>query len=365
MDTFLDSNNPNQNYGDGSTINVEGGSTLVFKQRALLKFDLSSIPSGMIITKATLKMYATGYWTPITTQTLTVYRVTQDWDELQATWNNRLTGTGWTGTDPAGAGGTWTTTGSVAQTAVSSGLTPIIWDVTDIVKAWVESAQDNFGFIVKLTDESGSNYWQQFASSTYYDSESRPILDVQYPIVDIEQNGVPVNTLDLPVGSTFMVDVWIRNLPNQGLNSIYFAVEWDPTMMELVSYQEAANPQNTYDAWGVGSGVDYIEFYALGFSGTFINYDMLYLTLTFRCLIQGSSPVTVTHSSLSFPELNYDVNPPDFVLTCNQLSRAPSNPPQHVGGEVFSANKLAVLSPYLALIGSVTIAAVLVKRRKI
>jgi hypothetical protein len=88
---------------------------------------------------------------------------------------------------------------------VSSGW--ISWDATDIVKAWVESGEDNFGFIVKLTDESGSNYWQQFASSTYYDSESRPILDVEYPYMDIEQNGVPVNTLDIPVGSTFTVDV--------------------------------------------------------------------------------------------------------------------------------------------------------------
>ena len=204
-DTFLDTYNPDQNYGGSSTINVEGGSTMVYKQRALLKFDLSSIPSSMIITKATLRLYASGYWTPITAQTLTVYRVTQDWDESQATWNSRLTGTGWTGTDPAGAGGTWTTTGSVTQPAVSSGW--ISWDATDIVKAWVESGEDNFGFIVKLTDESGSNYWQQFASSTYYDSESRPILDVEYPYMDIEQNGVPVNTLDIPVGGTFTVDV--------------------------------------------------------------------------------------------------------------------------------------------------------------
>jgi hypothetical protein len=59
-----------------------------------------------------------------------------------------------------------------------------------------------------------------------------------------------------------------------------------------------------------------------------------------------------------------NVLPPDFYVTCNQLSRAPSNPYHYVGGEVFSANKLAVLSPYLALISIVAVAAVLVKRRK-
>ncbi len=51
-----------------------------------------------------------------------------------------------------------------------------------------------------------------------------------------------------------------------------------------------------------------------------------------------------------------------------QQQRTPSNPYHYVGGELFTANKLAVLSPYLALIGLagvVVSAAVLVKRRRI
>ncbi len=42
----------------------------------------------------------------------------------------------------------------------------------------------------------------------------------------------------------------------------------------------------------------------------------------------------------------------------------PSGPSGYVGGEVFSANELAVLSPYLALISIVAVAAVVIKRRK-
>ena len=51
----------------------------------------------------------------------------------------------------------------------------------------------------------------------------------------------------------------------------------------------------------------------------------------------------------------------------NQQQSAPSGP-QHIGGEVFSANKLAVLSPFLALIGLagvVASAAFAFKRRRI
>jgi len=43
----------------------------------------------------------------------------------------------------------------------------------------------------------------------------------------------------------------------------------------------------------------------------------------------------------------------------------PEGPNLHVGGELFTANKLVVSSPYLALIGVVAVAFVLLKRRKI
>jgi len=42
---------------------------------------------------------------------------------------------------------------------------------------------------------------------------------------------------------------------------------------------------------------------------------------------------------------------------------APSNPYHYVGGELFTANKLAVLSPYLALIGVVAVGAIVAKRK--
>jgi hypothetical protein len=357
QDTFLDTYNPNQNYGSSPTINVEGGSTLGVKQRALLKFDLSAIPSGTIITKATLRLYASGYWSPIIDQTLTVYRVTEDWNEGDdtdgATWNEAFhdasdhpgSCTPWTGTIPSGSGGTWTTTGSVTQAAVSSGW--ISWEVTDIVKAWIESGEDNFGFIVKLADESGTNYWQQFASSTYYDIESRPVLEIDYPHYDIEQNGVTVNSLDIPVGSTFSVDIWIRNIPGNGLDSFYFVIKWDPNMMVLESHQNASNPG--WDDWGPEViEVDVIDFYGISFGGGYITDDMSYLTLTFRCLNQGSSQIMITDGSLGIEGEENNILPPDFYLTCNQYRQQP--PPNPVGGIYATNSKLTLLGPYITLV---------------
>jgi len=57
-----------------------------------------------------------------------------------------------------------------------------------------------------------------------------------------------------------------------------------------------------------------------------------------------------------------------IVDSQQQPQRAPSNPPQHVGGELFTANKLGLLSPYLVALVSIVgiaVAAVAIKRRRI
>ena len=55
----------------------------------------------------------------------------------------------------------------------------------------------------------------------------------------------------------------------------------------------------------------------------------------------------------------------DFTFrTYAQVSESPSGPSGYVGGELSSANKLAVLSPYLALISIVAVAAFALKKRK-
>jgi hypothetical protein len=185
------------------------------------------------------------------------------------------------------------------------------------------------------------------------------------PYQDLEQNGVPVTTLQVGGGSTFTIDVWIRGISSgDGLVGFDLDVTWDPTMMTLESYMEAANTLN-WEAWHVSTGsqpYDHIEFYAVCMyagcpAGSEITGGVMPLTLTFRCLAQGSSPVTAD-AYLSL--VSGSVNPPDFVLTCNQYAEA-------VGGAVYDINKTALLSSWLATIGIVgcisTIAVVAKKRR--
>jgi hypothetical protein len=171
------------------------------------------------------------------------------------------------------------------------------------------------------------------------------------PDQDFERNGVPVTTLQVGVGSTFNIELWIRGIPSgDGLVGFDVSVTWDPTMMTLESYMEAANTLN-WEAWHVSTGsqpYDYIEFYAVcAYAGCQVGSEIIggvmLLSLTFRCLAEGSSPVT---ADAYLNLVSGSLNPPDFVLTCNQYTEA-------VGGAVYGVNKTALLSSWLAVIGLV------------
>lgn len=92
-DSYVDSLNPNTNYGTETQLYATYfpdylGSTLT--QRAFLKFDLSVIPKGYIITAATLNLYVTsnGGHPPLGTTNL--YHVGDAWTESGITWDNQL-----------------------------------------------------------------------------------------------------------------------------------------------------------------------------------------------------------------------------------------------------------------------------------
>jgi len=101
-------------------------------------------------------------------------------------------------------------------------------------------------------------------------------------------------------------------------------------------------------------------------SGTVYGTDHMWLSVSFRCLGSGSSSVSISDESWMDDNgftLSFD---PILDGTVSQTGgSSPPSGPKYVGGELFTANKLALLSPYLAftaLIG--IISAGLVKRRR-
>jgi hypothetical protein len=188
-------------YGeDGTRANGNGqfvfiGNTSNFAaRRALLRFDLSTIPAGSTITAVSLRL-TVNKTRAFETMPISVSRMTADWSEGTSDPTNNegqgvaaLTGdTTWThrifpGTTWAADGGDFVTTPSATSTvnALTSGNHT--WSGAGLVadvQAWKNGTQPNFGWIL-IGNELANGNARRYASRTNTSTAARPQITVTY-----------------------------------------------------------------------------------------------------------------------------------------------------------------------------------------
>jgi len=187
----------------------------------------------------------------------------------------------------------------------------------------------------------------------------------------IEQGGVEKETIAVPVCSRFTVEIWVRDIPYPPyyLVGFNFEVKWDPTMMEFISntpnshgweYNTLLNEEAGLLAFETGYPIPMTYIPWPG-----INEDDRWLTITFHCLREGTSTISVTSPGAGTVWVSTDGRTalPDtevegFETTVHQFKA--------VGGVLVPVNTFGVLAPYLALmglVGAVTAAAILRRKR--
>ena len=124
-DSWIDSSSPSSNKGSDSILKVmsKSGGNL----RALVRFDLPSMPAGCQLDTAQLRLYSSS--ASSSERTLEALRLNGAWTESAVTWSNA----------PA-------TTGSAVTTTSGSGYRA--WGVVTLVQAMYSSGQ-NHGFLIK------------------------------------------------------------------------------------------------------------------------------------------------------------------------------------------------------------------------
>jgi hypothetical protein len=118
--------------------------------RSLIQFDTSVIPAGTPIASAVLRVYLVGSWDyPGRTRTITTYRIGSGWSESSVTWN----------TQP-----------SIGEAYGSTGVTHgsggwYSFNVTDLVRGWVNGTLPNYGVMLRGPEKSGSDSsWKAFST---------------------------------------------------------------------------------------------------------------------------------------------------------------------------------------------------------
>ena len=168
-DTYLDASNPYTRYGSASTMWVGGSGTGPdASKHMVLRFDVSGIPTGKVITSATLRLNAKGmsstYFTNFQ-KNLDAYALTEFFYGSDASWVARTDLLNWTT-----LGGTYGSSKIATGCEESSGLCPlpilftkgwVTWDLTALVQGWVDGVTPNNGFLVR-SNANDSTYLIQF-----------------------------------------------------------------------------------------------------------------------------------------------------------------------------------------------------------
>ncbi len=187
------------------------------KRRAVLHFDLSSIPAGSTVNSANLVLQMDK--TIAGAATVNAHRLLADWGEAgsvgsrgeggggsaqtnDATWlHSFFSTTSWTS-----AGGDFTAAASASQTL--SGTGSYTWTSTQLnadVQAWIDSAANNFGWIL-IGDESKATTTKRFLSRNSNDASLRPQLVVDYTAAAVNNAPAVANAItdiSLTSGETF------------------------------------------------------------------------------------------------------------------------------------------------------------------
>jgi hypothetical protein len=196
-DTSIFKYDPGVNYSDATTLRVG----LKQQWAMLLRFDLSSIPSNAIVTRATLEIYSIGWGG--TNVGMKAYAVLRSTALSQATWNEARSDSSWT---VAGCEGVGTDRREDAEGgSMTSGFYEwSVFPVTSAVQDWVSGSLANNGFLVRSPWLKYADSFT-FASSEYSYAPSRPRLVVTYYI----PGGAPPapylvigHTTDIHVGGT-------------------------------------------------------------------------------------------------------------------------------------------------------------------
>jgi hypothetical protein len=165
--------NADTNYGSYTYMQV--GSDGTDSKRGLLKFDISAMPPGAVITKTIVTLYCGSVVTG--SPEFAFYEIiSHDWVEAEATWNDYSTSNAWTT-----AGGDYNTA------AVSNFIAPVSglfasWEISPAVaQGWLDNSAQNYGLILIAKDETVPGE-SVFAASESADPAHRPGLSVYYTL---------------------------------------------------------------------------------------------------------------------------------------------------------------------------------------
>ena len=142
-----------------------------------MKFDLSSLPSGISILSADLNLWLAAVSND-TSIDVSLHAVNTPWTEYSASWKYADVGKSWT-KDGGDFNVNQITTQNIGD------LTPLSvnykWSLTPyMIEKWVNNSESNIGFILKSTNENLNSYKKFISGDDTSNPSNTPLLSITY-----------------------------------------------------------------------------------------------------------------------------------------------------------------------------------------
>lgn len=164
-DTYIQGKYNQVNNRNGNDVELKVGSKSNAVERALVQFDLTSIPDGARVQSAELHLYQSSQGD---NENLGIYQVTDNWREDQTTWYRPDSYRSW-----SPAGGSYSPN-KISEMSVGASEGWKIADVSSAAKTWVHKEGPNYGLILKGLGNNKNS--KEFSASEYPNAVERPKL---------------------------------------------------------------------------------------------------------------------------------------------------------------------------------------------
>jgi len=147
-------------------------------RNALLRFDLTSLPTGAQVVTASLELHPISQSVEVPVA-VDVFGVLQHWEEDEATWNLRFAGLQW--------GNAGCRQPGVDRREALTDRKRLIWmdrplsvDVTHLVQAWLDEPAENHGLLLRAASRTSVEL--TFSSAEALDPALHPRLSIRYAL---------------------------------------------------------------------------------------------------------------------------------------------------------------------------------------
>jgi len=194
-DTYIYQYAPGENYAAESSVSINYGRS----RRALLAFDLSSIPRGSDIKKAQLTVYLNRVsgGGSIAVQ---LHGMLSDWHDIGATWTQAAAGQPWAAPGAQAAGSDYDV--AIVDSDVMYPERFATFNIKPLVKGWVDDPASNRGLLLLGPELGSGSTVYRLDSSESADAGRRPRLDVWYMLATPTATATPSPTVTRTPTST-------------------------------------------------------------------------------------------------------------------------------------------------------------------